>query len=80
MSCSYCPGMTLLADTSPLDPHRILSEPAAAHMLGVSPDTLRRMAGRGEGPRRIKLSQRRVGYRLRECIEWIDARAAESAA
>jgi predicted DNA-binding transcriptional regulator AlpA len=48
---------------------RIVSEKEAAEIRGVSRDTLRRQAQRGEGPRRIQLSERRVGYRLSELFE-----------
>src|ERR1700730_761039 len=42
----------------------VVSEREAAEIIGVSPDTLRRMVKRGEGPDRIKISARRIGYRL----------------
>ena len=48
---------------------RIVSEKKAAEIRGVSPDTLRRAAARGEGPKRIQLSPRRVGYRLSELLK-----------
>jgi predicted DNA-binding transcriptional regulator AlpA len=50
------------------DLEKIVSEKEAAELRGVSRDTLRRMAARGEGPKRIKLSPRRVGYKLREVL------------
>jgi predicted DNA-binding transcriptional regulator AlpA len=50
-------------------PDRIISEKEAAQLRNVSPDTLRRQAARGEGPRRIRLSPRRVGYRLSEVLD-----------
>ena len=46
-------------ETTPIIPDRIVSEKEAAEIRGVSPDTLRRQAARGEGPPRIKLSPRR---------------------
>jgi predicted DNA-binding transcriptional regulator AlpA len=54
-----------------LDAHRVISQAAAAHLLGVSIDTLARMSARGEGPKRLKLSPRRVGYRLADCLGWL---------
>jgi predicted DNA-binding transcriptional regulator AlpA len=42
----------------------VVSEREAAEILGVSPDTLRRIVKRGKGPARVKISARRVGYRL----------------
>jgi hypothetical protein len=54
---------------NPLFLERIVSEAEAAKLRGVSPDTLKRAAMRGEGPERLRLSPRRVGYRLREVLE-----------
>ena len=48
---------------------RIVSEREACAIRGVSPDTLQRQAARGEGPERIKLSPRRVGYRLSSLLK-----------
>jgi len=48
---------------------RIVSEKEAAQIRGVSEYTLRRQAQRGEGPLRIKLSPRRVGYRLSDLLK-----------
>lgn len=48
---------------------RIVSEKEAVEIRGVSADTLRRQAERGEGPKRIRLSPRRVGYRLSELLK-----------
>jgi hypothetical protein len=54
--------------------HRIISTVAAAHVLGLSPDTLERMSRRREGPPRIKMSPRRCGYRLADCLKYIEER------
>jgi predicted DNA-binding transcriptional regulator AlpA len=54
---------------------RGVSESAAAEILGVSVDTLQRMGRRGEGPRRIKISRRRVIYREQECLDYVESRA-----
>ena len=56
-------------EDKPAAPDRIVSEKEASEIRGVSPDTLRRAAARGEGPKRIKLSPRRVGYRLSELLK-----------
>ena len=45
---------------------RLISEKLAAEILGISADTLRRLGRRGEGPKRRKISPRRVGYKLSE--------------
>jgi predicted DNA-binding transcriptional regulator AlpA len=54
------------AKYDPLD--RIISENEAAKIRGISPDTLRRNSERGGKPERLRLSMRRVGYRLREVL------------
>jgi predicted DNA-binding transcriptional regulator AlpA len=54
---------------------RVLSEGETAKVIGVSTDTLRRMAQRGEAPPRLELSTRRIGYRVRDIAAWLDARA-----
>jgi predicted DNA-binding transcriptional regulator AlpA len=45
---------------------RLINEKLTAKILGISCDTLRRLGRRGEGPRRRKISPRRVGYKLSE--------------
>jgi hypothetical protein len=51
-----------------LENERILGEEDAAALLGISTDTLRRKALRDGKPRRIQLSPRRVGYKLKELL------------
>ena len=53
---------------------RIISETEAAGLNGVSRDTFRRRIDRGEGPPKIRMSPRRVGYRLREVLDDIKQR------
>jgi predicted DNA-binding transcriptional regulator AlpA len=48
---------------------RIVSEREAAQIRGVSEYTLRRQAQRGEGPQRIQLSPRRIGYRYSSLLK-----------
>jgi predicted DNA-binding transcriptional regulator AlpA len=55
---------------------RGINEAAAAEILGVSVDTLRRMGKRDEGPKRRKVSPRRVTYSERECYAYRDASAS----
>ena len=52
----------------------VVAESATAEIIGVSKATLRRMVERGEGPRRLKLSARRVGYRMSDLAEWLNSR------
>jgi predicted DNA-binding transcriptional regulator AlpA len=51
---------------------RIINERLAAELLGISPDTLRRLSRRGEGPKRRKISPRRVGYLISEVESYRD--------
>jgi predicted DNA-binding transcriptional regulator AlpA len=53
---------------------RIISETEAAGLNGVSRDTFRRRIDRGEGPPKIRMSPRRVGYRLRDVLDDIKQR------
>jgi predicted DNA-binding transcriptional regulator AlpA len=62
-----------MTEPSPTNgPYQLINEKTAAEILNISPDTLRRLGRRGEGPRRIKLSPRRVGYRIRDLGTWLD--------
>jgi predicted DNA-binding transcriptional regulator AlpA len=51
---------------------RLITEQATAEILGISPDTLRRLNLRGEGPTRRNISPRRVGYKLSEVEAYRD--------
>jgi len=53
---------------------RIISETEAAGLNGVSRDTFRRRIDRGDGPPKIRMSPRRVGYRLRDVLDDIKQR------
>jgi len=53
---------------------RIISETEAAGLNGVHRDTFRRRIERGEGPPKIRISPRRVGYRLRDVLDDIKRR------
>jgi hypothetical protein len=71
--------MPLISETqlppSPAFVDKVVSLPEAAHLAGVSPDTLRRCHKRQE-LKIIKLSPRRVGVRLSDLKAFIDGRAA----
>jgi predicted DNA-binding transcriptional regulator AlpA len=54
----------------------VLTEPQALVLLGFSADTLHRLHRKGEGPRRVQLSERRHGYRLGDIRHWLDQRSA----
>jgi predicted DNA-binding transcriptional regulator AlpA len=57
-----------------LDSVRVLDEPTAARLAGVSPRTWDRMRARGETPPITQISERRIGYRLVDLRDWLDAR------
>jgi len=52
-----------------LELQRVVSEREAARLLGVGHDTLRRMVARGEGPKKIRISSGRVGYRIADILK-----------
>ena len=53
---------------------RVVPEPEAVRLVGVSPRTWDRMRARGETPPITRISERRVGYRLIDLQAWLDAR------
>lgn len=55
---------------------RVLDERTAADFIGLSHMTLERMRKLGTAPRHIPLSTRRLGYRVCDLLDWLDARAA----
>lgn len=65
--------MSLVEQTQTTLDH-IIAESATANIIGVSTATLRRMVERGEGPRRLKLSARRIGYRMSDLEAWLRSR------
>ena len=52
----------------------ILSNSEFREMLGVSRATIHRLDQSGEGPPKIRLSERRVGRRLGDVRSWLQAR------
>ena len=56
----------------PID-DRIVSLDETAQAAGISLCTLRRRISDGSGPRTVRLSERRVGVRVRVLKAWIDA-------
>jgi predicted DNA-binding transcriptional regulator AlpA len=57
---------------------RVVSEPVAAEILGVSKDTLRRKFRQGLGPPRVRLSEHRIGYRLSAIYAHLEANTETS--
>jgi predicted DNA-binding transcriptional regulator AlpA len=64
-----------MPDQSSAVPDRLITERATAEILGISPDTLRRLSHRGEGPTRRKISPRRVGYKVSEVEAYRDGKS-----
>jgi predicted DNA-binding transcriptional regulator AlpA len=58
---------------------RVVDEPTAIKIVGVSPRTWDRMRQRGEAPPLTRLSERRIGYRVADLKEWLDARRVTAA-
>jgi predicted DNA-binding transcriptional regulator AlpA len=61
-------------DFSKLPDRVVVTAAQACGILGISHDTLSRLHQRGEGPPRIKLSVRRIGYRVDGIRKWLSAR------
>jgi len=67
-------------DLAEFDVDRVVSEAQAAEILGYSKDTLRREFRAGRGPARVRLSARRIGYRLSVLYALLDARTEQPGA
>ncbi|HMU53174.1 MAG TPA: hypothetical protein PKA13_25605 [Geminicoccaceae bacterium] len=60
---------------------RVVDEKTAAEFVGLAPITLERMRkGGSTGPRHVRLSERRIGYRVCDLVAWLDARVSETVA
>jgi predicted DNA-binding transcriptional regulator AlpA len=55
---------------------RVLTLSEFAEIAGISLVTLRRMIAAHNGPIVTKLSERRLGIRVRHAREWLDTRAS----
>lgn len=55
----------------------LLTTAQLADLLGIQPQTLRKWAMEGRGPRRVKVG-RLTRYRLGDVSAWLDANASES--
>ncbi len=58
-----------------LPDHAVLSKQQACTIMCMSEDTLSRLHRRGEGPARIQLSPRRVGYSVSAIRNWLQERS-----
>lgn len=67
--------MTTLATLSPdIARFRVIGTADAAEFCDLSVKTLRRMNDRGAMPAPIRLSERRIGWRIGDLIDWLDCR------
>lgn len=55
---------------------RILNKDEAAAQAGISVRTLDRLEEEGEGPPRVRLGKRRIGYWETDLIAWLRARTS----
>ena len=58
-----------------LPDHKVLSKPQTSEITNLSEDTLDRLHRKGEGPPRIQLSARRVGYTTGAVRAWLRQRS-----
>ena len=58
--------------------HELLSEREVSDWLGLSEPTLFRHRRDGTGPKFIRLSERRIGYRRSAVEEWLSARERQT--
>ena len=63
--------------TAPVREDRIVSAKERRRLIPYSDMHIWRMERAGTFPKRIKLGPHRVGWSLRELLEWIEARKAE---
>ncbi len=59
-------------------PDQVLGTEEAAGLAGLSVRTLQRLCRAGAGPKRIRLSPGRVGFRLSDVLAWLETRAAQA--
>jgi predicted DNA-binding transcriptional regulator AlpA len=67
-------------DVAEFELDRVVSEAQAAKILGYSKDTLRREFRAGRAPPRVRLSDRRIGYRLSVLYAFLEARTEQPGA
>jgi predicted DNA-binding transcriptional regulator AlpA len=53
---------------------QVVKDPQMPDLLGVSDRTWERMKERGDHPPKIQISERRIGYRVGDIGEWLDAK------
>lgn len=69
--------MDILDNAIALQTQRVVSEREAAAFIDLSLPHLRRLRRQGRAPSHIRLSERRLGYRIAALISFLDARTVE---
>jgi predicted DNA-binding transcriptional regulator AlpA len=59
--------------------NRVMSLAELAQLTGLSVVTIRRCIANRTGPPVTKLSERRIGVRVRHALAWLDARTSSAA-
>jgi predicted DNA-binding transcriptional regulator AlpA len=57
-----------------IDAIKVLNRREAVKHLGISERSFQRLEARGDGTPKTRLSEGRVGYRVRDIAAWLDAR------
>lgn len=57
-----------------LDAVRVLTRAKTIEALGLSDRTFERLEAAGDCPRKTRLSEGRIGYRVCDIAEWLDQR------
>jgi predicted DNA-binding transcriptional regulator AlpA len=69
--------MNILENLPPdLARHRVLNASQSAALIGLSLPQFRREYRKGEVPQPIRLSTRRLGWRVGDIIDWLAAKQA----
>jgi predicted DNA-binding transcriptional regulator AlpA len=63
------------SDFSNLPDRAVVTKAQFCKVTSLSEATIDRLHKRGEGPPRVKLSVRRIGYTMGEIRKWLSARA-----
>jgi hypothetical protein len=66
--------------TPPAQPFELLTQAAAAKLLGVSLRHLQRLDELGEGPPRTRLGERRIAYLKQGLFAWVQQRTTTATA
>jgi predicted DNA-binding transcriptional regulator AlpA len=61
-----------------LERRRVIAEAKAAELADLSLPHFRRLRRGHQGPRFVRLGERRIGYRVGDVLDWIDARLSDA--